>query len=102
MGVPPAPTPALLITRVGGPPNQDCASLASWCDILELGDVAARGERLTAGGDDGVGRCASGGLVDIAADHPATAAGELGGECCADAAACAGDHRGGLTAALPG
>jgi hypothetical protein len=31
MGVPPAPTPALLMTSVGGPLNQACASVANRC-----------------------------------------------------------------------
>ena len=69
-------------------------------DVVESGDIAVRRQRLTACGHDAVGRDARGGLVDIAAHHPAAAAGEFGGERRADAAARAGDDGGGVAAAL--
>ena len=77
-------------------------------DLGELGhivdptDVAACGQRLATGVDDGVRGCARGCFVDVAAHHPAAAAGELDGEGGADPTACAGDHRRGVVTAFPG
>ena len=100
--MPPAPTPALLITTVGGPPNQDCASLAEHCEVVELRYVAAQRRRLAAIGDDRVGRGACRRLVDVAAHHAAASFGEFDGECGTDAAACAGDDGRGVVAASLG
>ena len=61
-----------VVDHQGGRPAEPVLRhLGQLDDVLQLGDVASGRKRLTACGDDGVCRCASGGFVDIAADHPA-------------------------------
>src|SRR6187399_426809 len=71
-------------------------------DIVEPRHVAVQGQSLTPRSNDGVGRSARGGFVDVAADDPAAATGELRGERRADTTARPGDDRRGLAAALVG
>jgi hypothetical protein len=56
-------------------------------------DVAADGQSLAAGGLDGPDGLLRRGQVDVGAHHPAAAAGQLGRERTADAAAGTGHHR---------
>ena len=100
MGRPPAPTPALLITMVGGPPNQSCASAARQCTSSICDTSQRSAERIAAVGVDRVGGCAGGVFIDVAAHHATARAGEFDGECGADAAARSGDDGRGVAAAF--